>query len=208
MENIFFGFFTGGSLILAIGPQNLFVIEQGLKKNYVFLVTTLCALSDIFLIFLGVYIYHFFSFISYKVELALNILLILFLSRYIYNKYTELNKVHKISVPKSNKNFRDIIFKTLGFTYLNPHVYSDTVLILGNLSKNFLLKEKFYFALGASIASIIFFYSLGYLSVFFARFITKERIWRLINVFIIIFMSCIIAYIAISTYYLVDNNLN
>ena len=208
MENIFFGFFTGGSLILAIGPQNLFVIEQGLKKNYVFLVTTLCALSDIFLIFLGVYIYHFFSFISYKVELALNILLILFLSRYIYNKYTELNKVHKISVPKSNKNFRDIIFKTLGFTYLNPHVYSDTVLILGNLSKNFLLKEKFYFALGASIASIIFFYSLGYLSVFFARFITRERIWRLINVFIIIFMSCITAYIAISTYYLVENNLN
>ena len=208
MENIFFGFFTGGSLILAIGPQNLFVIEQGLKKNYVFLVTTLCALSDIFLIFLGVYIYHFFSFISYKVELALNILLILFLSRYIYTKYTELNKVHKISVPKSNKNFRDIIFKTLGFTYLNPHVYSDTVLILGNLSKNFLLKEKFYFALGASIASIIFFYSLGYLSVFFARFITKERIWRLINVFIIIFMSCITAYIAIRTYYLVENNLN
>ena len=208
MENIFFGFFTGGSLILAIGPQNLFVIEQGLKKNYVFLVTTLCALSDIFLIFLGVYIYHFFSFISYKVELALNILLILFLSRYIYTKYTELNKVHKISVPKSNKNFRDIIFKTLGFTYLNPHVYSDTVLILGNLSKNFLLKEKFYFALGASIASIIFFYSLGYLSAFFARFITKERIWRLINVFIIIFMSCITAYIAISTYYLVENNLN
>ena len=208
MENIFFGFFTGGSLILAIGPQNLFVIEQGLKRNYVFLVTTLCALSDIFLIFLGVYIYHFFSFISYKIELALNILLILFLSRYIYTKYTELNKVHKISVPKSNKNFRDIIFKTLGFTYLNPHVYSDTVLILGNLSKNFLLKEKFYFALGASIASIIFFYSLGYLSVFFARFITRERIWRLINVFIIIFMSCITAYIAISTYYLVENNLN
>ena len=208
MENIFFGFFTGGSLILAIGPQNLFVIEQGLKKNYVFLVTTLCALSDIFLIFLGVYIYHFFSFISYKVELALNILLILFLSRYIYTKYTELNKVHKISVPKSNKNFRDIIFKTLGFTYLNPHVYSDTVLILGNLSKNFLLKEKFYFALGASIASIIFFYSLGYLSVFFARFITKARIWRLINIFIIIFMSLLIVYIATSTYYLAINTLN
>jgi len=208
MENIFFGFFTGGSLILAIGPQNLFVIEQGLKRNYVFLVTTLCALSDIFLIFLGVYIYHFFSFISYKVELALNILLILFLSMYIYTKYTELNKVHKISVPKSNKNFGDIIFKTLGFTYLNPHVYSDTVFILGNLSKNFLLMDKFYFALGASIASIIFFYSLGYLSVFFARFITKARIWRFINVFIIIFMSFLIAYIATSTYYLAINTLN
>ena len=208
MENIFFGFFTGGSLILAIGPQNLFVIEQGLKRNYVFLVTTLCTLSDIFLIFLGIYIYHLFSFISFKVELTLNILLILFLSRYIYSKYTELNKVHRISVPKSNKNFRNIILKTLGFTYLNPHVYSDTVFILGNLSKNFLLKDKFYFALGASIASTIFFYSLGYLSVLFARFITKVRVWRAINLFIIVFMLLIIAYIVLSTYYLVTNTLN
>ena len=109
MENIFFGVFTGGSLILAIGPQNLFVIEQGLKRNYVFLVTTLCTLSDIFLIFLGIYIYHLFSFISFKVELTLNLLLILFLSRYIYSKYTELNKVHRISVPKSNKNFKELV---------------------------------------------------------------------------------------------------
>ena len=208
MENVFLGFFTGGSLILAIGPQNLFVIEQGLKRNYILLVTTLCALSDILLIFVGVYIYHFFTFISFKAELALNILLILFLSKYILNKITELNKIHKISVSKSKKNFKDIIFKTLGFTYLNPHVYSDTVFILGNLSKNFLLKDKFYFALGASIASIIFFYSLGYLSVFFARFITKEKIWRVINIFIIIFMSFIIVYIAISSYYLIVNNLN
>ena len=76
------------------------------------------------------------------------------------------------------------------------------------LSKNFLLKDKFYFALGASIASIIFFYSLGYLSVFFARFITKVRVWRAINLFIIVFMLLIIAYIVLSTYYLVTNTLN
>ena len=82
------------------------------------------------------------------------------------------------------------------------------IFILGNLSKNFLLKDKFYFALGASIASIIFFYSLGYLSVFFARFITKVRVWRAINLFIIVFMLLIIAYIVLSTYYLVTNTLN
>ena len=54
MENLILGFLTGGSLILAIGPQNLFVIEQGLKRNFVFTITTICASSDIFLIFLGI----------------------------------------------------------------------------------------------------------------------------------------------------------
>ena len=55
MENLILGFFTGGSLILAIGPQNLFVIEQGLKKNFVFTITTICAASDILLIFIGIF---------------------------------------------------------------------------------------------------------------------------------------------------------
>ena len=65
MENLILGFFTSGSLILAIGPQNLFVIEQGLKKNFVFTITTICAASDVLLIFLGVFIYHIFEFISF-----------------------------------------------------------------------------------------------------------------------------------------------
>ena len=195
MENIFFGFFTGGSLILAIGPQNLFVIEQGLKRNYVFLVTTLCTLSDIFLIFLGIYIYHLFSFISFKVELTLNILLILFLSRYIYSKYTELNQVHRISVPKSNKNFRNIILKTLGFTYLNPHVYSDTVFFLGNLSKNFELADKYSFGVGASISSFIFFFTLGYLSKFTSNYLKSPRIWKIKNNVIILFMGGIALFV-------------
>ena len=56
MENLVLGFLTGGSLILAIGPQNLFVIEQGLKRNFVFTITTICAASDILLIFLGIYL--------------------------------------------------------------------------------------------------------------------------------------------------------
>ena len=60
MENLILGFLTGGSLILAIGPQNLFVIEQGLKRNFIFTVTTICTVSDILLIFLGIFIYHIF----------------------------------------------------------------------------------------------------------------------------------------------------
>ena len=64
MESLILGFLTGGSLILVIGPQNLFVIEQGLKKNFVFTITTICTVSDILLIFLGVFIYQSFEVIT------------------------------------------------------------------------------------------------------------------------------------------------
>ncbi len=200
MENLILGFLTGGSLILAIGPQNLFVIEQGLKRNFVFTITTICAVSDVLLIFLGIFIYHIFAFISSEVEVILNIVLILFLIKFIKNKINDLQKNHKVKNVKRLQNFKSVILKTLGFTYLNPHVYSDTVFILGNLSKNFTLQEKFYFASGASFASIIFFYSLGYMSSMFANFIKKRNTWKYINTFIIAFMSVLVVYITYDTY--------
>ncbi len=200
MENLILGFLTGGSLILAIGPQNLFVIEQSLKKNFIFTITSICAVSDVLLIFLGVFIYNFFDFISWEVEVILNIILVLFLTRFIKDKVDEFKAKYKIKNIKKSKNLKNIIFKTLGFTYLNPHVYSDTVFILGNLSKNFKLEDKFYFALGASLASIIFFYSLGYMSSMFAGFIKKKSTWKYINTFIITFMSILVIYISYDTY--------
>ena len=200
MENFILGFLTGGSLIFAIGPQNIFVIEQGLKRNFVFTVTTICAISDILLIFLGIFIYHIFASISLEVELILNIILILFLLRFIKEKINELKTSHKIKNIKKIKNLKNIILKTLGFTYLNPHVYSDTVLILGNLSKSFQLGDKFYFAFGASFASIIFFYSLGYMSSMFANFIKKKNTWKYINSFIVIFMSVLVVFISYDTF--------
>ena len=200
MENFILGLFTSGSLILAIGPQNLFVIEQGLKRNFVFTITTICAASDILLIFIGIFIYHIFDSISLEVEVILNIILIVFLINYIKDKIGSLKKEYKIENIERSQNFKEIILKTLGFTYLNPHVYSDTVFILGNLSKNFALQEKFYFAFGASFASIIFFYSLGYMSSMFASFIKKKNTWKYINSFIISFMSILVIYITYDTY--------
>ena len=160
MESLVLGFLTAGSLILAIGPQNLFVIEQGLKKNFIFTVTTICTVSDILLIFLGVFIYQIFNTISAEFEFVLNIILIFFLIRFINEKINELKNFKAKKVIGSN-NLKKVVLKTLGFTYLNPHVYSDTIFILGNLSKNFDQESKFFFALGASLSSIIFFYSLG-----------------------------------------------
>ena len=200
MENLILGFLTGGSLILAIGPQNLFVIEQGLKRNFVFTVTTICTVSDILLIFLGIFIYHIFHTISLEVEVILNIILVLFLVRFIKEKINELKTSHKIKNIKKSKNLKNIILKTLGFTYLNPHVYSDTVFILGNLSKSFQLDNKFYFAIGASLASIIFFYSLGYMSSLFANFIKSKNTWNYINSFIIVFMSVLVMFISYDTF--------
>ena len=201
MENSILGFLTGGSLILAIGPQNIFVIEQGLKRNYIFIITTICAFSDVLLIFIGVFVYQFFSFISWEVEILLNIILVLFLLKFIWDKLKELNNKFNIDNIKKSQNLNSVILKTLGFTYLNPHVYSDTVFILGNISKNFLLQEKIYFALGASSASVLFFYCLGYLSTMSAKFFAGKYTWKYINIFIICFMTALIFYIIYSSYH-------
>ncbi|MDC3014839.1 LysE family transporter, partial [Candidatus Pelagibacter sp.] len=85
--------------------------------------------------------------------------------------------------------------KTLGFTFLNPHVYSDTVFFLGNFSKNFLIIDKYSFGIGATLASFLFFFSIGYLSQYFSRYLNNKNVWKYINIFIILFMSLIIFYI-------------
>ena len=200
MENLIFGFLTGGSLILAIGPQNIFVIEQGLKRNYIFTITTICAFSDVLLIFVGIFVFQFFRFISWEIEFFLNVILVLFLVRFIWGKFKDLNKIYNLENIDKSKNLKNVILKTLGFTYLNPHVYSDTVFILGNLSKNFLLQEKIFFAIGASAASVLFFYCLGYLSSLSAKFFTHRFAWKYINIFIILLMTALVFYIIHGTY--------
>jgi len=202
MEYLVLGFFTGLSLILAIGAQNIFVIEQGLKKQYTFLVCLVCSLSDLFLIFFGILLFHLFhQYLNLFVELVLNILLIIFLIYFIYSKV----KSFKINI-NFNSEIKDIsrteiLLKTLGFTYLNAHVYSDTVFFLGNFSKSFLLDEKIYFGIGASIASFIFFFLLGYLSVYFSKYAQSNKAWKYINIFIISFMSLLTIYIVKETIY-------
>ena len=202
MEYLVLGFFTGLSLILAIGAQNIFVIEQGLKKQYIFLVCFVCSLSDLLLIFSGILLFHFFhQYFNLFIELILNISLIIFLIYFIYSKIKSLKIDVNFNSEVKEVSKGTIFLKTLGFTYLNAHVYSDTVFFLGNFSKNFLLEEKVYFGFGASIASIIFFFLLGYLSVYFSKYIQDEKIWKYINIFIICFMSLLTIYIVRETLY-------
>ena len=190
MDLLLLGFFTGLSLILAIGAQNIFVIEQGLKKQHIFLVCLICSLSDFILIFVGIFLFHYFvQYFNSIIELIFNLLLIAFLLYFIYSKIKIFNTEVSFESDKNYVSKYDIFLKTLGFTYLNPHVYSDTVFILGNFSKNFLLNEKIIFGIGASIASFLFFFLLGYLSKILSRYAKSKKVWNIINLFIIIFMS-------------------
>ena len=196
MEFLLLGFFTSLSLILAIGAQNIFVIEQGLKKKYTFIVCFICSISDCFLIFLGIFLFNFFNqYFTNTIELILNILLLLFLIYFIYSKIKFSSQ--KIDFNQINKKISlvSVIFKTLGLTYLNPHVYSDTIFFLGNFSKSFLLADKIIFGIGASLASILFFFSIGYASNYFSRYLNNEKVWRIINWMIISVMSVIALYV-------------
>jgi L-lysine exporter family protein LysE/ArgO len=196
MEYLLLGFLTGLSLILAIGAQNIFVIEQGLKKQYIFLVCLICSISDFILIFLGIFLFQYFgNFFNTTIELILNILLFIFLIHFIYGKISIQNK--KIGFNKEIKDITvtNITTKTLAFTYLNPHVYSDTVFFLGNFSKNLLVINKYYFGTGASIASLLFFFLIGYLSKFLSKYLQSDKIWKKINLFIISFMGLLALFV-------------
>ena len=196
MSFLLLGFFAGLSLILAIGAQNIFVIEQGLKKQYVFLVCLICSLSDLILIFLGIFLFEYFkNYFTQNIELVFNILLLIFLIYFVISKIRSTYNRFDINLDKNQLSLKNAVIKTLGFTYLNPHVYSDTVFFLGNFSKNFLISQKYYFGIGASIASFLFFFSIGYLAKFFSSYLNNSNRWKIINLFIIIFMSALACYV-------------
>ena len=169
------GFIIGSSLIIAIGPQNLFVINQGLKKNFVFIVVLICSLSDSLLIIFGIYLSN--NILSLNTSLITIMKLIggIWLILYGISKIKN-SRQHEINSNGFNESsFSKVIVTTLAITYANPHVYLDTVILLGSISINF--DNKLYFGLGAIFASFIFFFSLGYFSNFLSRYIKSPKVW-------------------------------
>ena len=190
MDYLLLGFLTGLSLILAIGAQNVFVIEQGLKKQYVFIVCLICSISDFLLIFLGIFLFQYLNnFFTPTVELIFNILLLVFLLHFIWVKIKTKVSDTSFNIDSKTNNLVNIVVKTLGFTFLNPHVYSDTVFFLGNFSKSLSQIDKYYFGAGAAISSFLFFFTLGYLSKYFSKYLKSSKVWKRINYLIILFMS-------------------
>ncbi len=200
MEFLILGFFTGLSLILAIGAQNIFVIEQGLKKQHIFLVCFVCSASDLILIFFGIFLFHYFiQYFNHTIELIFNVLLVIFLIHFIYSKIKSFNSNVYFNNEVIDISKFNIFLKTLGFTYLNPHVYSDTVFFLGNFSKNFIFNQKILFGVGASIASFAFFFVIGYLSKYLSQYARSNKVWKIINIFIISFMSLLTIFVVLET---------
>ena len=170
------GFVIGGSLIIAIGPQNLFVIQQGLKNNYVLVTVLICSVSDTLLIIIGIFLS---SIIININPLSINILkligsfwLILYgLKKIIKSKRNNIKKRENFI----NDKLLTVILNTLIITYANPHVYIDTVILLGTLSTNF--QNQFTFGLGAILSSFIFFFFLGYTSKWLSKHIISNKLW-------------------------------
>ena len=170
------GFIIGGSLIIAIGPQNLFVIQQGLKNNYVLITVLICSFSDALLIIIGIFLS---SIIININPFSINILkfigcfwLIIYgLNKVIKSKKNNIkNKENLI-----NEKLLIVVLNTLIITYTNPHVYIDTIILLGTLSTNF--QNQFLFGLGAILASFIFFFFLGYTSKRLSKYIISNKLW-------------------------------
>ena len=190
MDYLILGFLTGLSLILAIGAQNIFVIEQGLKKQYIFIVCLFCSISDLLLIFLGIFLFQYLNhYFTPTIELVFNILLLIFLLHFIWGKIKTKISETSFNVDIKTNNLSNIVVKTLGFTFLNPHVYSDTVFFLGNFSKSLSQVDKYYFGAGAAVSSFLFFFILGYLSKYFSKYLKSVKVWKRINYLIIFFMS-------------------
>ena len=184
--NAFFsGFSLGLSLILAIGAQNAFVLKQGIKKQHVFLVCTICALSDAVLIFAGV------SGLGYVVERYQVIKTaalwggFVFLSIYgLRSLYSAFSALHTLtSGDEEARGTAKTALLTLAFTWLNPHVYLDTALLLGSVSTKF-GERAGLFGVGAMCASFAFFFSLGYGARFLAPLFQKLAAWKILEFFV------------------------
>ena len=170
------GFIIGSSLIIAIGPQNLFVINQGIKRKYILITVLICSLSDAILIIIGISLSSFLIDINNSLIDFLKILGGIWLIFYGLRKIVN-SKNYKINneISKNQKELRTTIINLLIITYINPHVYIDTVILLGTISSNF--DNKFLFGSGAIFASIIFFFFLGYGSKLISNLIINEKLW-------------------------------
>ena len=190
---LFAGFSLGISLILAIGAQNAFVLKQGISRQHVFWVCFCCALSDAALIALGVngfaQIATLFPWVDpvtrYGGALFLFIYALLSFKSAIYGR---------VSMDSSEairpQSLGAALLTCLALTYLNPHVYLDTVVLLGSVSVQY-GDNRAYFALGAVISSFVFFFSLGYGSRFLAPLFARSSAWQLLNILVGLIMLVI-----------------
>ena len=185
------GFILGLSLILAIGSQNSFVLRQGLMNRHVFIVALFCSLSDALLIGIGVVGIS--LFLNNYIDLVSDWLFgisAIWLAGYGILRLRDA-VIGKSVLIAENSSVKGLV-STLSFlsvlTFANPHVYLDTVVLIGSVSQQFPDNTKLAYVLGASIASFVFFFSLAYGAKFLSPIMQKPIAWRILDSFIALVM--------------------
>ncbi len=187
------GFFLSLSLILAIGPQNAFVLRQGLMKQQVFAVALFCAVSDAILISLGVF--GFGSLISELENFSKSMFIIggfwltgygllRLRGAYLADSYLEASQ-------ETETDLKLVLTNCAALTWFNPHVYIDTIVLIGTVSIRF--EDSFQFALGACLASAVFFFSLAFGARIFSPLMSSRKAWQILDI-VIAFVMFLIAY--------------
>jgi L-lysine exporter family protein LysE/ArgO len=195
MSALIAGFTLSFSLILAIGSQNAFVLRQGLKKEHVFIVCLICAISDAALISMGVAGFSLIIKTIPWIEPLARYGGALFLFVYGAMNFWAAFKTNDSLNPADTKisSLSKIILTCLAFTWLNPHVYLDTLMLIGSISTQY-VGQKIEFTIGAVMASFIFFFSLGYGARVLRPFFENPKSWKILDFSI----GCIMWLIAFS----------
>ena len=180
----FTGFFLGLSLIVAIGAQNTFVLRHGILRQHVFYIALFCAVSDAALIFLGVTgISIFFSnFVDQFSNILFGISSI-WLSGYgIIRLMSVFKSNSSIDIEKTSvKGLLPTLIALFILTFANPHVYLDTVILIGSIAQQFSGDLRVAFAIGASLSSFVFFFSLSYGAKLLAPIMQNPNSWRILD---------------------------
>ncbi len=179
------GFLISISLILALGPQNVFVMRQGLLRSHVFAACLVCSISDALLIGAGVLGVG--LFISEMEELAIWLSIGASIFLIFYGCLRIKSALDPKGLEVGDNDSQDLwptILAGLAFTYLNPHVYVDTLFLIGGASSSYVGDEKLMFGVGAATASFVFFFSLGYGAKRLSPILNNPESWKIIDLFI------------------------
>ena len=176
------GFALSMGLILAIGPQNIFVVRQGLLRSHIFVVCLVCSLSDALLIIVGVLGLGSILAGIEGADFLISIAAALFIASYgVMRIRSSMNPVGMSISDEKAQGLASTILTLLAFTFLNPHVYLDTVILIGGASSRYSVDDRFTFAFGASLASFLFFFALGYGARRLASVLDKPDAWKFID---------------------------
>ena len=190
------GLLAGLSLIIAIGAQNAFVIRQGLTKKFVLLTVLICAFSDALLIALGA------SGLGALIKSNKNVLEfvrwfgVAYLLWFAFKSAkSALKKEVLNSAGEASADRKSVILTVLALTFLNPHVYLDTVILLGSISNQF-GSDKWFFVIGAMLASLIWFTAIGFGAKSASKFMSRPIFWKILDSIIAAIMLSIAALLA------------